>query len=158
MWFNGNLIGLYWRYFHFCLDFISSRQQLSSFFSYSQLWHKCYRHQPETLWIKRNYKIIWDFNTWTNPSIRTKRRDLANKKKKKWTCQIRNWNEPVDHVVNVEGIEKFEKYQDHTREFRKIRNMKIDVLETVPKAMVYCNVSSNIIKNYKKYKELEVEI
>ena len=74
-------------------------------------------HKPGSVLKKETHKILWDFERQTDYLIPARRPDLLliNKKKRKKTCRLVDFDAPTDHRVKIKETEK-KKYSGFARE------------------------------------------
>ena len=81
--------------------------------------------------LNETHKLPWDFEIQTNHQISARRPDLIIINKKKRTCRIVDFAVPADHRVKLKEWEKKDKYLDLTGELKKMRNMKVTIVQIV---------------------------
>ena len=108
---------------------------------------KCYEQKLELAIKNDKCKILWDFTIQTDHEIYGRRPDVIVIQKDKNLCQITDFAYLHDARVYTKELEKIEHYQHLVREFRKIWNMKVNVIPLVKGAL---GTTTLKIKNWLK--------
>ena len=92
---------------------------------------KWYEHEPESVLVNEDYKILLDFSIQTDHVIEAQRSDLVVVDKKERSCKIIDFAVPGDSRIEEKEKDKTEKYQDLGRELHKIWNVKVKIIPLV---------------------------
>ena len=103
--------------------------------------NKWYMHNPAPVLENNTYKLLWNFDIYSNHLISARRPDLIIIYKKKRNWKIDDFAVPAYHKIKCE---KKDKYPDLARQFKKLWNMK----ETIVPIMIgaFGTVTKGLLK------------
>jgi hypothetical protein len=94
-----------------------------------------YNHTPESVVENDNYKLLWDYNIYTDKIIEARRPDIVVHDKVSKECKIIDIAVPFDTNVVSKEHEKVMKYEELAGELRKVWSVKSQVIPVVVGAL-----------------------